>query len=227
MNRPCHVLLDLDGTISDSLPGIAQSLRHALVTCGFDPLTDEEVRPLIGPPFEHTLPALGISGSDIERVVVAYREHYDTVGLFENVVYPGIAEMLGELADAGHALVLATAKPQPTAVRIIDHFGFTAAFALQVGATVEFGSHRRTKEEVITHALKQLGLSPRAEQPVVMVGDRHHDVDGATSNGVPCIGVTWGFGSRDELLNAGAVGLVDTPGEVAAAVAATYRSGRP
>jgi phosphoglycolate phosphatase len=93
------------------------------------------------------------------------------------------------------------------------------------------GSGRRTKAEVITHALAELSLLDTSGRlnghHVVMVGDRDHDVEGANLNGIDCIGVTWGFGSVDELTDAGATALVDSPAEVAAAVAATYRSGRP
>ncbi len=222
-----HVLLDLDGTISDSSPGIARSLQHAFSVCGYEPPTDEQVRAVIGPPFEVSFPTLGIPLDDIERVVFAYRDRYEDIGLFENTVYPGIAEMLDELAAAEHILSIATAKPEPTAKRIIEHFGFTDHFAVQAGATVEVGTGRRTKAEVINYALISLRLSPSDLPHVVMIGDRDHDVEGAHLNGIECIGVTWGFGSPDELESAGAAALVNTPGEVAAAVAATYRSVRP
>jgi phosphoglycolate phosphatase len=222
-----HVLLDLDGTISDSSLGIGRSLQHAFITCGFEPPTDEQVRTVIGPPFEVGLPTLGIPIDDIERVVAAYRGRYETIGLFENTVYPGIAEMLDELVAAGHTLSLATAKPEDTAKRIIEHFGFTHYFAVQAGATNEVGTGRRTKADVINYALISLRLGPADLSRVVMIGDRDHDVEGAHLNRIDCIGVTWGFGSHDELETAGASALVDTPAEVAAAVAATYRSGRP
>jgi phosphoglycolate phosphatase len=227
MSDPTHVLLDLDGTISDSAPGIGRSLQYAFSTCGYEPPTDEQVRQAIGPPFEVSFPTLGIPVDDIERVALAYRDRYDDIGLFENTVYPGIAEMLDELVDAGHTLSIATAKPEPTAKRIIEHFGFTDYFAVQAGATVDVGSGRRTKAEVINFALISLRLGPSDLPRVVMVGDRDHDVEGAHLNGIDCIGVTWGFGSVDELRSAGAAALVDSPGEVAAAVAATYRSVRP
>ncbi len=222
-----HVLLDLDGTISDSSPGIGRSLQHTFTVCGYDPPTDEQVRAVIGPPFEISFPTLGIPIDDIERVVLAYRERYEDVGLFENTVYPGISAMLDELAAAGHTLSIATAKPEPTARRIIAHFGFTDYFEVQAGATVDVGSGRRTKAEVINYALISLRLGPADLPQVVMIGDRDHDVEGAHLNGIDCIGVTWGFGSVAELQSAGAVALVDTPGEVAATVAATYRSLRP
>jgi phosphoglycolate phosphatase len=243
MNRPIenlpqtvtHVLLDLDGTLSDSSPGIARSLQYAFATCGYEPPTDEQVRAVIGPPFEVSFPTLGIPHDDIERVVEAYRFRYEDIGLFENTVYPGIAEMLEELVAAGFTLSLATAKPQQTAVRIVEHFGFTSHFEIQAGATIEVGSARRTKAEVITYALGELGvldddgsvLPSGAGHHVVMVGDRDHDVEGALHNGIDCIGVTWGFGSHAELTDAGAAVLVDSPADVAAAVATTYRSRRP
>ncbi len=216
-----HVLLDLDGTISDSSLGIGRSLRHAFTTCGYEAPTDEQVRSVIGPPFELTFPTLGVPPEDVERVVEAYRIRYEDVGLFENEVYPGVAEMLTDLADAGYVLALATAKPQHTAIRIIEHFGFTDAFALQAGATAHVGSMRRTKADVITYALGQLDIEPGPH--VVMVGDRDHDVEGALLNSIDCIGVTWGFGDRAELDGAGAAAVVDAPDEVVPAVAATYR----
>jgi phosphoglycolate phosphatase len=221
-----HVLLDLDGTLSDSSLGIGRSLQHAFTTCGYEPPTDEQVRSIIGPPFELSFPTLGVPVGDIERVVAVYRERYEDLGLFENEVYPGVAAMLDELHAAGFALSLATAKPQSTAIRIVEHFGFTDYFTIQAGATIEVGSGRRTKAEVITYALGELGIGSNADElaRVTMIGDRDHDVEGARDNGIGCIGVTWGFGSAEELNTAGALALVDSPAEVVGAVAATYRS---
>ena len=151
---------------------------------------------------------------------------YEDVGLFENEVYPGIADMLAGLADAGYVLALATAKPQHTAIRIIEHFGFTDAFALQAGATTSTwarpGGPRPTSSQ---YALGQLDVD--GGPAVVMVGDRDHDVEGALLNGIDCIGVTWGFGDAAELHHAGATAIVDAPEEVVPAVAATYRPVRP
>jgi phosphoglycolate phosphatase len=222
-----HVLLDLDGTLSDSSPGIARSLRHAFSACGYTPPTDDQVRAVIGPPFEVSFPTLGIPAEDIERVVLAYRDRYEEIGLFENEVYPGVEEMLDQLRANGHVLSLATAKPQTTAIRIVEHFGFTSYFELQAGATVEVGSDRRTKAEVIAHAMSELGIGAADVANTLMVGDRDHDVEGATSNGIACIGVTWGFGTTEELMGAGAATVAHAPAEVAAAVTATYRSGWP
>ncbi len=220
-----HVLIDLDGTISDSSLGIGRSLEHAFTECGYEPPNPDQVRSAIGPPFEMTFPTLGVPIDDVERVIDAYRVRYEDVGLFENEVYPGVAAMLTSLADAGYTLALATAKPQHTAIRIIEHFGFTDVFAIQAGATATVGSVRRTKADVITYAMQQLRIG--AGPHVVMVGDRDHDVEGAHLNAIDCIGVGWGFGSTEELTDAGAVTVVDVPAEVVPAVAATYRPGRP
>ena len=217
-----HVLIDLDGTISDSQLGIGRSLHHAFVTCGYEPPTDEQVRSVIGPPFEQTFPGLGVPAGDVPRVVAAYRDRYNDVGLFENELYNGVMPMLTDLAEAGLVLALATAKPQSAAVRITEHFGLTDHFTVQIGADEHVGSGRRTKAQVITQALMELATPPGDH--IVMVGDRDHDVEGAIANGIACIGVTWGFGSVEELTGAGAHVIVNTPAEVVPAVCGPYRS---
>ena len=222
-----HVLLDLDGTISNSSPGIGRSLTHAFTECGYLAPDETTIRDMIGPPFELSFPKHGIHVDDIEQVISVYRDRYEDVGLFENELYDGVHEMLDALRSAGHTISLATAKPQDTAVRIIDHFGLTDYFARQVGATYGIGVGRRTKGEVITHALSLLGVGPHdriALDHVIMIGDREHDVEGAHLNAVDCIGVAWGFGSHEELTGAGALKIVEHPHDVAAAVAAAYRS---
>jgi phosphoglycolate phosphatase len=222
-----HILLDLDGTLSDSSAGIGNSLAHAFGECGY-PIPDEvTIRSMIGPPFELTFPKLGVHVDDVEQVINVYRDRYEDIGLFENEMYEGIPEMLEMLRSAGHTISLATAKPQQTAVRIIEHFEIGEYFARKVGATHEIGVGRRTKGEVITHLLGLLGVSPHdriALDHVIMVGDRDHDVEGAHLNAIDCIGVSWGFGSTDELTEAGALRVIDHPRDVAAAVDAAYRS---
>lgn len=227
MNSPTtHVLLDLDGTLSDSEPGIGRSLVHAFTECGYDEPDRETIRSMIGPPFELSFPRVGIHVDDIERVIAAYRVRYEAIGLFESELYEGVPDMMESLRSAGHTLSMATAKPQDTAIRIVEHFGLSEFFARKVGATHDIGG-RRTKGEVITHALHLLGVSPHdriALDHVIMVGDRDHDVEGAHLNAIDCIGVSWGFGSHGELAGAGALTIVDKPAEVAGAVAAAYRS---
>ena len=231
MNRPTtHVLLDLDGTLTNSETGIGRSLTHAFTSCGYPPPDEHTIRAMIGPPFEQTFPEHGIDVHDIERVMHAYRERYDEVGLFENEMYDGVVEMMDALRSAGHTLTLATAKPEPLAVRITEHFGLTGYFRAQVGSSSEVGSDRRTKGEVIREVFRRLAIGPHdriALDHVVMVGDRDHDVEGAHLNAIDCIGVSYGFGSLDELMRAGARTVVDSPADVVGAVASTYRSREP
>ncbi len=215
MTSRTHVLIDLDGTITDSEPGIVASLRRALHLEGIEVPADSVLRLAIGPPFELGLPLLGVPGERLWAVIERYRERYEDVGLFENELYPGAVEMLDDLRADGLVLALATAKPEITARRIVEHFGLTDRFAVLAGATLEPG--RRTKDEVIAHALGELGIEGGAH--VVMVGDRDHDVHGARVNGIDTIGVLWGYGSEQELLLAGAAALAATPADVVALVA--------
>ncbi|MFZ8997367.1 MAG: HAD hydrolase-like protein, partial [Ilumatobacteraceae bacterium] len=173
-----HVLLDLDGTLSDSEPGILRSLQWAFDLEGFPIPSEEAVRSVIGPPFEIGLPAIGIPDDALERVIDRYRERYTTIGAYENTLYPGILEMLDALADLGLSLSVATAKPEQTAHPILDHFGITDRFDVRAGATLT--PERRTKAEVIDHALRELGIhaAPDLAAHVIMVGDRAHDVLG-------------------------------------------------
>ena len=215
-----HVLLDLDGTLSDSEPGILRSLQWACEIEGFPIPSEAQVRSVIGPPFEIGLPSIGIPDDALFRVIKTYRERYETIGLFENTLYDGIVAMLDDLAAAGLSLSIATAKPERTAVRILEHFGLTERFEIIVGATLT--QERRAKHQVITHVLELLGLD--GGENIVMIGDRDHDVHGALQNGLPCLGVTWGYGSVDELLTAGAFALADTPPDVVDLVLAPYGS---
>ena len=220
-----HVLLDLDGTLSDSEPGIMRSLQWACEVEGFPIPNEEQVRSVIGPPFELGLPSIGIPDDALVRVINRYRERYETIGLFENTLYDGVTEMLDGLAAAGLSLSIATAKPERTAVRILDHFGLSDRFEAMVGASLT--PERRAKAQVITHALGLLGIPPSLPDMadvVIMVGDRDHDVLGAMHNGMQCIGVTWGYGTPEELLQAGAVVLADTPVDVVEMAVRSYRA---
>jgi phosphoglycolate phosphatase len=209
-----HVLFDLDGTLTDSAPGIVASLQHALLGEGLAVPAHEVLLGAIGPPFEVGLPLLGIPSEQVVAIVSRYRERYETVGLYENGLYDGVVEMLDALAAAGVVLGVATAKPEPTARVIIEHFGLTDRFAVIAGATHEPG--RRNKMEVVAHALAELALE--GGDQIVMVGDRDHDVLAAHELDLASIGATWGYGSREELTAAGADVLADRPADVIAFV---------
>lgn len=217
-----HVLIDLDGTLSDSEPGILRSLQWACEQEGFPVPTEAQVRSVIGPPFEIGLPTIGIPDDALERVVNRYRERYASIGAYENTLYGGIIEMLTALDAADLVLSVATAKPEVTAHPILDHFDISQWFTVRAGATLT--TDRRTKAEVIDFALRELGIhgDPKLGEHAIMVGDRDHDVHGALHHGIPCIGVTWGYGSPEELLTAGAVALAEHPADVVAMVHETY-----
>jgi phosphoglycolate phosphatase len=217
-DSPTHVLLDLDGTLSDSEPGILRSLQWACEVEGYPVPSEEQVRSVIGPPFELGLPSIGIPDDGLWNVINRYRERYEDVGLFENTLYAGVVDMLDGLSSLGLSLSIATAKPERTAIRILEHFGLTHRFDAMVGATLT--QERRAKAQVITHCLEVLGIE--GGRHVLMVGDRDHDVLGAMHNGIACVGVTWGYGTPEELLRAGAVSLAERPSDLAALVARTY-----
>ena len=204
------MLVDLDGTITDSLPAITRSLKLALAEVGLSVPADDVLRSVVGPPFEIALPAIGVPVDAMASVIERYRLHYEGGGLFECTLYEGVVDMLDALVASGHTLAMATAKPEPTAVRIIEHFELTDRFAVLAGATYEPG--RRTKGDVIAHALRQLEAGAGPE--VVLVGDHDHDVEGARDHGINCIGALWGYGSEAELTAAGAWALAATPADV-------------
>ncbi len=218
-----HILLDLDGTLSDSEPGILRSLQWACEQEGFPIPTDAEVRSVIGPPFEIGLPSIGIPDDALERVINTYRDRYTRLGAFENTLYDGIIEMLDALAELGMSLSVATAKPEQTAHPILDYFGISDRFDVRAGATLT--SQRRTKAQVIEFALRELEIfaDPDLSEHVIMIGDRDHDVRGAMHHGIACIGVTWGYGSIEELLGAGAVALAEAPADVVELAQLPYR----
>lgn len=193
------VLLDLDGTLTDPERGIVNSIRYALQRLGLDDPGDAVLRNFIGPPLRASfMDVFGLDEAGGERAIGLYREYFADRGLYENQVYPGVEALLQELTGRGVRLALATAKPHVYANPILEHFDLSRYFEFVAGS--ELDGRRTAKDEVIAHALAGLGVeaSPR----VVMVGDRVHDIQGAHRRGVPAVGVTWGFGSLEELQGA-------------------------
>lgn len=198
------VLLDLDGTLVDSLPGITAAMNATLGTT----YSEDEVRPRIGPPLQVTLGTLtGETGARLDAIVTAYRATYAQVMLDGTVVYDGIPELLEGLTDAGLTLAVATSKARHLAVALLDGLGLSPFFAAIEGPVPPAHDDKAT---TIGRALRAVGAT--ASPAVTMVGDRHHDIDGARTHGLRAIGVLWGFGSRDELAGAGVVAA--TPQEL-------------
>lgn len=208
-----NVLLDLDGTLTDSRPGIIACIQHALATLGQPIVADSALQRFIGPPLKDTFAELLCIPLDDERIdlaITAYRERFTTVGMFENSVYPFVPRALDQLISRGARLFVATSKPRVFAERILEHFGLAARFNAIYGS--ELDGSRTDKGELIAHAVSRSGL---LASNTIMVGDRRHDIHGALRNEVFPIGVLWGYGSREELTAAGAKALLTQPSELA------------
>ena len=206
------VLFDLDGTITDSKPGILNSIRYALKKHGLQVPSDEVLQTFIGPPLkEQFQEVFGLTEEESIQMVAAYREYYAEKGIFENRVYEGVPEMLEKLKNHGMRIVMATAKPELYAERIAEHFEFDRYFDFIGGACMD--GRRTDKHEVIEYVLKTCGIKDRGS--TVMVGDRRHDMEGAGQAGIASLGVLYGYGSRQELETAGAGMLAEDPAEAA------------
>lgn len=203
------VLFDLDGTLSNSAPGILSSLRRAFDVVGVAPMTVEQELYVLGPPFYESLPA--IAGDEyVAAIIEAYREFYAAGGMFDTVAYDGVVDLLDSLAEAGVTLAVATSKPEYYAVPILEHLGLVERFKAIGGDTLD--GTRGSKALVVGDVLARLGGPSPSE--VVMVGDRSHDVLGAAAHGLRCYGAAWGYGAPGELAAAGAVAVCANPGEL-------------
>jgi phosphoglycolate phosphatase len=207
------VLFDLDGTLVDSTPGIAASVRAATALLGMPEPTPAQLRAMVGPPLQEGFAvALGLRGAEVDRAVAAYRAHYGAGAVLDVTVHDGIRELLATLRRDGALLAVATSKPRPFAVRVLTHTGLLRAFASVHGAT--FDGAVRHKDQVVGLAL---AAHPDGRAPV-LVGDRAQDVLGAAAHGLPCIGAGWGPADDGELAGAGAAVVAGSPGEVPAAL---------
>ena len=190
------VLFDLDGTLTDPFDGITRSIQYALDKLGAPVPDAEDMHWTIGPPLWESFEVL-LKTDDrakLDEAVALYRERYTVIGLFENTLINGIAEVLQELCEAGFKLHVCTSKPHAYAGKIVEHFELTPHFGTVYGS--ELNGTRSAKAELIAHILEEEGISA-AE--TVMIGDRKHDLIGASANGVAGIGVLWGYGTREEL----------------------------
>jgi phosphoglycolate phosphatase len=210
------VLIDLDGTLSHSEPGILGSLTAAMEANGVDVPPIEVLRTVIGPPFSSGLPEIGVPADKLDAVVAHYRVVYGGGRLFETTLYDGVTAMLDGLREAGLLLAVATSKPQDAAVRILDHLGIADRFVAVAGADLATGT--TDKASVIARALGLLGI--QAGPGVVMVGDRRHDIEGARHHGLDAIAVAWGYGDAAEHSIAGAWATAATPADVVRMVTA-------
>lgn len=191
IRTPQLVLFDLDGTLTDSADGIVASFRHALESIGATVPDGDLAGRIVGPPMHHTLTSMGL-GERADEAITAYRADYTTRGWSMNRLFDGIPDLLEVLRAAGVRLAVATSKAQPTAQRILTHFGLDEYFEVIAGAAPD--GTRATKAEVVAYALERLDPLP---ERVLMVGDRSHDVEGAAAHGIDTVVVDWGYGAAD------------------------------
>lgn len=190
-----YLFFDLDGTLTDPMPGITRSVQHALRHFGIEVEDLNELCPFIGPPLADSFrERYGMTDAEATEAVAKYREYYAPKGIFENEPYPGILSLLAATTAAGCVNVMATSKPTPFARQIAEHFGFEQHFRLISGST--FDGTRTTKADVIRHALGELQIAPHE---AVMIGDRRYDIEGAAETGLDSIAVGWGYASPGEL----------------------------
>lgn len=205
------LFFDFDGTLVDSGPGIFYSVRYALEHMGLPPMTDVQLRRFVGPPLDYSFATFcGLERVDAERAVALYREIYRTQGIKMAALYPGVLQTLQTLHDRGKTLYVATSKPEPFAKEMLADMGAAQYFSGIFGAT--FDGARHTKEDVLRYALNMTGVTDL--QACLMIGDRYYDVEGAQAVGMQTLGVSYGFGNRQELEQAGAVSIADTPQEI-------------
>ena len=199
------IFFDLDGTLTDSGEGIMNCATLALSHFGLPVPSRQEMRVFVGPPLDQTFIRFGVPADKTDEAIRVFRSRYTTVGKFENFPYPGIREMLEALLAQGHRLFVATSKPESLANEVLSHFDLSKYFEKICGATMD-GS-RSHKADVITYLLAQVS----DVEDIVMVGDTAYDVIGAAAHKIPCIGVSWGYGLAEDMLQAGAVAIVHTP----------------
>lgn len=213
-------LIDLDGTLTDSAPGIIASIRDAYAALDIVCPTPETLALFVGPPIAESAMRNGVPPERVQEFIAAYRESYAADGMFNNSVFPGIVDALTALRDAGVRLCVATSKPEVFAVPIMERFGLDTYFDGICGALAD--GVRSTKGEVVAYALELIDSANGLPAPesIVMVGDREHDILGAREHGVPTISVGWGYAAPGEIAEAGPIRVVNTAEELVDAILA-------
>ena len=202
------ILFDLDGTLTDSGEGILNCATVTLEHFGLPVPPRDEMRVFVGPPLWDTFFKYGVPADRLDEAVAVYRKRYVPIGMFENHPYPGIEELLKKLIAQGHKLYVATSKPEWMSIEILTKFGLSSYFTIIAGSTMD--GVRDAKADVIAYLLQQTGDIENA----IMVGDTAFDVIGASAHGIPTIGVSWGYGTVESMVSAGAAGIAHSMEEL-------------
>ncbi|MGI9224900.1 MAG: HAD hydrolase-like protein [Woeseiaceae bacterium] len=201
---PGNVYIDLDGTLTDPYEGISKCICYALERMGFPMPGDAQLRSFVGPPLLDTFTPL-VGEELAPKALEHYRERFSDVGWLENIPYDGIHDALAALTEAGNRCFVATTKPHVFARRIVEHFEMAQYFSDVYGS--ELDGTRTDKTELLEYAQAKRSVKRKS----TMIGDRYHDIVGAANNGLRAIGVTYGYGSAEELTAAGAACLAASP----------------
>ena len=200
-----YIFFDLDGTLTDSKEGILNCLRYAFEKLGEPAPPESTLIKFIGPPLQDSFMRFcGFVQETAIRGIDLFRERYVPIGKFENTPYPGIRELLEKLRAQGHRLYVATSKPENMSVEILEHFDLAKYFDHICGASLD--RSRSSKDAVIAYLLEQYGK----DEEMIMVGDTVFDILGAAAHAIPAVGVTWGYGSPEEMIKAGAAAIAPT-----------------
>jgi phosphoglycolate phosphatase len=211
MERFQYILFDLDGTLTDPAVGITNSIMYSLKKYNIKVDDRSELYKFIGPPLlESFMKYYGFTEEEGKKAIEYYREYFGVKGLFENIIYDGIKDLLKSLKDNGKILLVATSKPQVFAEQILVHFKLDKYFSFIAGSNLD--GTRIKKAEVIEYALEGLNITELTK--TIMVGDREHDIRGAKTIGIKSIGVLYGYGSKEELVNADADYIVQSVSEI-------------
>ncbi len=205
------IFFDLDGTLTDPQTGIFNSIRYALGKLRIDEPDSDQLKEFIGPPLRDSFQRhFGLSPQTAWQAVEYYREYFSSQGMFENLVYPGIPELLAALRRDGKRLAVATSKPTVFSERILTHFDLLAFFEQVVGSNLD-GS-RVEKGEVVAELMTRISSDSRSQ--MLMIGDRKHDIIGARINQIDSLGVAYGYGTLEELRESGPTYLVNSVSEI-------------
>ena len=211
-----YIIFDLDGTLIKSEEGLFDSITYALEKSGVDPGDRKDMKRMIGPVlWESFQKFYNMSAEEADRATAYFTEAYDKEGIYKVSVYEGVVQMLESLRNAGRILLVVTAKPRDMAERVLNHTGIDKYFQAVIGPAR--GNKKTDKGSLLREALSFLaktGTDHFQKEQAVMVGDRMFDMQGAVETGIPSIGVLYGYGDRQELINAGATLLADTPADV-------------
>ena len=199
------VFFDLDGTLTDSGPGIMNSAAYAFERMGYPVPPLAVLRTFVGPPLHESFLRNGIPAEMAEKAVAVFRERYMPIGKYENTPYEGIRTFLESLKSLGYKLMIATSKPEEIAIEVLEHFDLAKYFDKICGGSMDLS--RTSKEAVIAYLLEENGR----DAEMVMVGDTRFDIIGAKKHGIPAIGVSWGYGDVGEMEQAGAAAIAKTP----------------